>query len=211
MEPGTEKGVQMHLTQPDVAPDYRTHRTHRTQSPHYESQDATPPHLTQDGFLLMHTYDIKGEKTIWMQASQSSGWDKRQGTIQLTIFADGVPRVKPLIFFRGKGVGQTILTEAQKYDNHVIVKFNPTAYANSENMVSWIEEQLVPILEVEPTLLALDLFAGHRTDEVLDIFKANDITISVIPGGCTGLIQPLDVSINRPFKDILKVSQLSIL
>jgi len=52
-EPGTEKGVQMHLTQPDVAPDYRTHRTHRTQSPHYESQDATPPHLTQDGFLLM--------------------------------------------------------------------------------------------------------------------------------------------------------------
>jgi len=162
-------------------------------------------------FIGGHTYDIKGEKTIWMQASQSSGWDKCQGTIQLTIFADGVPRVKPLIFFRGKGVGQTILTKGQKYDNRVIVKFNPTAYANSENMVSWIEEQLAPVFEVEPTLLALDLFAGHRTEEVLDIFKANDITISVIPGGCTGLIQPLDVSINRPFKDILKVSQLSIL
>ena len=53
-EPGTEKGVQTHRTQPDVVPDYRTHRTHRTQSPHYESQDATPLHLTQDGFLLMY-------------------------------------------------------------------------------------------------------------------------------------------------------------
>ena len=87
-------------------------------------------------FIGGHTNDIKGEKTIWMQASQLSGWDKRQGTIQLTIFADGVPRVKPLIVFRGKGVGQTILTEAQKYDNRVIVKFKPTAYANSENIVS---------------------------------------------------------------------------
>jgi len=33
--------------------EYRTHRTHWTPSPHYESQDATPEYLTQDGFLLM--------------------------------------------------------------------------------------------------------------------------------------------------------------
>ena len=142
-----------------------------------------------------------------MQSSQTSDWDKRQGTIQLTVFADGVPRVKPLIFFRGKGIGPTIITEMRTYDHRVVVKFNPTAYANSENIVSWLDEQLVPVLEGQPTLLALDLFSGHKTDEVLDTMKANDITVSVIPGGCTGLIQPLDVSINRPFKDILKVSQ----
>jgi len=53
-EPGTEKGLPTHQTQPDVAPDYRTHRTHRMQSPPYESQDATPPHLTQDSLLLMY-------------------------------------------------------------------------------------------------------------------------------------------------------------
>jgi len=157
-------------------------------------------------FIEGHTYNIKGEKTIWMQSSQTSGWDKRQGTIQLTVFADGVPRVKPLIFFRGKGIEPTIITEMRTYDHRVVVKFNPTAYANSENIVSWLDEQLVPVLEGQPTLLALDLFSGHKTDEVLDTMKANDITVSVIPGGCTGLIQPLDVSINRPFKDILKVS-----
>jgi len=52
-EPGTEKGDQTRQTQPDVAPEYRTHRTHWTPSPHYESQDATPQYLTQDGLLLM--------------------------------------------------------------------------------------------------------------------------------------------------------------
>ncbi|RPA94157.1 hypothetical protein L873DRAFT_1793165 [Choiromyces venosus 120613-1] len=40
-------------------------------------------------------------------------------------------------------------------------------------------------------------------EEVLDTFSVNNITVSLIPGGCTSLIQPLDVSINRPFKDIL--------
>jgi len=53
-EPGTETGVQTRQTQPDVVPEYRTHWTHWTQSPHYKSQDATPPSLTQDGFLLMY-------------------------------------------------------------------------------------------------------------------------------------------------------------
>ena len=158
-------------------------------------------------FIEGHTYNIKGEKTIWMQSSQTSGWDKRQGTIQLTVFADGVPRVKALIFFRGKGIGPTIITEMRQYDDRVVVKFNPTTYANSENIVSWLDEQLVPVLGGQPTLLALDLFSSHKTDEVLDTMRANDITVSVIPGGCTGLIQPLDVSINRPFQDILKVTQ----
>ncbi|RPB05506.1 hypothetical protein L873DRAFT_1797893 [Choiromyces venosus 120613-1] len=58
-------------------------------------------------------------------------------------------------------------------------------------------------------LLVLDLFGAHKTEEVLDTFSANDIVVSMIPGGCTSLVQPLDVSINRPFKDILRVSRLT--
>jgi len=107
------------------------------------------------------------------------------------------------------GVGATIVTERATYDPQVVVKFNPKAYANSSNMVEWLDEQLIPILEDRPTLLVLDLFRAHKTAEVLDTFSANDIVVSMIPGGCTSLVQPLDVSINRPFKDILRVSGLT--
>ena len=161
-------------------------------------------------YLEGRTYNKTGEKTTWLQGSQS-GWDKRQGTIQLTAFADGEPYVKLLIFFRGMGIGGEVPTEMGSYDPRVVVKFNPKAYANSENMVEWLEEQVVPVLENQPTLLAVDHFAAHMTDMVLDTMQANDITVSMIPGGCTGLVQLLDVSINRPFKDILKVNpQISI-
>jgi hypothetical protein len=64
---------------------------------------------------------------------------------------------------------------------------------------------VIPVLNGQPTLLALDHFGGHKTDNVLDAMKAHFVTISVIPVGCTGIVHPLVISINRPFKDILKV------
>jgi len=165
--------------------------------------DQTP--LTFE-YLNGRSYNQQGEKTIWVQGSQQSGWEKRQATIQLTIFADAVPRVKPLIFFRGLGIGPTIVAEKVRYDPWVVVKFNPKAYANSANIVEWLDQQVIAVLSGRPTLMALDMFGGHKTDEVLDTMRAHDITLSVIPGGCTSMVQPLDISINRPYKDILKVS-----
>jgi len=157
-------------------------------------------------YLSCRTYNQQDEKTIWVQGSQQSGWEKRQATIQLRIFADAVPRVKPLIFFPGLGIGPTIVAEKARYDPQVVVKFNPKAYANSANIVEWLDEQVIPVLGGQPTLIALDMFGVHKTDEALDTMRAHDITLSVIPGGCTSMVQPLDISINRPYKDILKVS-----
>ena len=49
------------------------------------------------------TYDKKGVKEAWTQSGQSR-LDKRQAiVVQLTVFADGVERVRPTVIFRGKG------------------------------------------------------------------------------------------------------------
>ena len=53
-------------------------------------------------------------------------------------------------------------------------------------------------------LLVIDLLYTHKTDPVKQLLHKSDIALSLVPAGCTGLVQPLDVSINRPFKDLLK-------
>jgi hypothetical protein len=68
----------------------------------------------------------------------------------------------------------------------------------------WLQELLLPVLGSRPTLLVMDLLRSHKTGPVRKLLKSHDITLSMVPGGCTGLVQPLDVSVNRPFKDILK-------
>lgn len=61
--------------------------------------DQTPlPFCFTDG----ETYADTGDKTVWVRGG-ASGLDKRQCTAQLTVFADGQPRVKPLLIFRGLG------------------------------------------------------------------------------------------------------------
>ena len=57
--------------------------------------------------------------------------------MQLTIFADGEPRIKPLLIF--KGTGQRIPgREKRQYDPRVVVKFQEKAWCNEEMMVFWL-------------------------------------------------------------------------
>jgi hypothetical protein len=62
-------------------------------------------------------------------------------------------------------------------------------------------------IEREPRLLCLDAFAAHLTPAVGGLLKRQGVTLSVILGGCIGYIQPLDVSLNKPLKDLIREEQ----
>ena len=80
------------------------------------NMDQTPlPFCFTDG----STYADTGEPTIWVRGGQS-GLDKRQCTIQLTLFADGEPRVKPLLIFRGKGKRITFNEKVHIQSNYLL-------------------------------------------------------------------------------------------
>ncbi|KAK3736791.1 hypothetical protein QZH41_011740 [Actinostola sp. cb2023] len=64
------------------------------------------------------TYAEFGEKTVWIRTS-GEGHDKRQCTVQLTIYADGEPRLKPLLIFKGKGK-RIQEKETKQYDYRVV-------------------------------------------------------------------------------------------
>ena len=55
-------------------------------------------------------------------------------------------------------------------------------------------------------LLVWDSCQVHLTEAVRQELQRRDIDVAVIPGGLTPLVQPLDVSINRPFKQKMRHS-----
>lgn len=143
------------------------------------------------------TYETTNSSTVWVRGGQS-GLDKRQCTVQLTIFADGEPRVKPLLIFRGKGK-RISLRERLQYDNRVMIRFQENARCDEAAMEYWLKYCWKPTVK-EKTLLVLDLHRAQKTDHILDVMQECDITPVFVPAGLTGTIQPLDVSYNAPFK-----------
>ena len=98
-------------------------------------------------YLTSKTYSHRGDKTIWTK-SDKSGWDKCQATLALTVFANGLDRVKPLIIFRGT---EDLLkqqryygSEIQQYGPRVTVWFNSKGYSNTKTTLKWINELLIP-------------------------------------------------------------------
>ena len=53
-------------------------------------------------------------------------------------------------------------------------------------------------------MLVMDDSSMHKIDIVKYKIKECKTKISMIPGGLTRYLQPLDLSINKPFKDELK-------
>ena len=51
------------------------------------------------------------------------------------------------------------------------------------------------------SLLVWDQFRAHKTEKVKEKAKEIQTTQAMIPGGLTSILQPLDVVLNKPFKD----------
>jgi hypothetical protein len=87
-------------------------------------------------FLKGRTYAKKGEKTVRLKGSKS-GHNKRQCTLQIAVFADSIPRCKPLLMFKGKPKSKDYRrrTEEKRYNPGVIVIFNKNVYANTSNLI----------------------------------------------------------------------------
>ena len=79
--------------------------------------------------------------------------------------------------------------------------------ANQDIMSKWIQVHFKdPDVGLTPgsRMLIMDSFRAHMTERVKRACAEKQITQAVIPGGMTGMLQPLDLTVNRSFKCKLK-------
>jgi len=89
----------------------------------------------------------------------------------------------------------------------VIVRAQEKGWMTAELMLEWLKLFLWSCKPGaflnQPSMLVLDAFKGHVTDSVKDqLCKMK--TELVIPGRMTSVLQSMDVSINKTFKDRLR-------
>jgi len=59
------------------------------------------------------------------------------------------------------------------------------------------------------SMLVLDAVKGHLTDSVENQLRKMNTELVIMPGGITSVLQPMDVSIKKPFKDRLRQQYLT--
>ncbi|KAG7365792.1 DDE superfamily endonuclease [Nitzschia inconspicua] len=149
------------------------------------------------------TLELEGEKTVTVRQTGNS---KTRCTVSLTITADG-GKLKPMIIFKGQR-GGTIATRelaASQYRDNMVLSCQSNAWQDEENMNDWVDGVLVPHLQQHaagsPVYLFLDQFAAHDTASFRTRMDSLGVTLKLIPGKCTWVLQPIDVGIGKPFKD----------
>ena len=107
----------------------------------------------------------------------------------------------PFVIFKGKTLRPL---KNVKIPGGVVCTTQEKAWMDENGMIKWIEKVWSPYVSSKPALLSLDTFSAHFTKKVMDAFAKCNTTLLAIPGGCTSVLQPLDISINKPFKSYLR-------
>ena len=87
-----------------------------------------PPTALQPAIKIFHS-KCHG---VWAQSGQSC-LGKRQATVQVTVFADRVDRVRPTVIFRGNSL-RISAKEKQSYNRQVKVMYQEKAWCDQEIM-----------------------------------------------------------------------------
>ena len=144
-------------------------------------------------------FDIVPPKTV-DKKGKNNHCSRCKITAVLSCIAMG-DMLPPMIIFKGTTT-RCIASVTRK--NGTVVTYQIKVWWDEDIMKQWITKVWVQYTKKRPSLLVLDSFNAHLTEEIQAMFVCCNTTVIVIPGGCTSVLQPLDVSINHPFKDHLR-------
>ena len=183
-----------HMARPAVHLSYRDKRyiINMDQTPVFFSMHAT------------HTVETKGSKTVHIRITKNGS---QRVTVAVTLTAAGT-QLPSLLIFKGKESdkgGKIIRRELSSYPPNAFYATQEKAWMSEPLMLLWIDKVLAPYVAGAPTgvvpLLFLDSYQVHKMASVNAAINNLGVEVVIIPPGCTGLTQPVDVGFNKPFKN----------
>ena len=147
--------------------------------------------------------DMPHKRTLAPTGSKSidvitSGNEKTRITVCLTITAAG-KLLPAYVLFKN-------LVKVPKVNlpSNVVLNVNKSGTMNEHLMVDYFDKIIKPYNNNNKSIILMDEFKAHFTDRVQEQMVNVGIDHMRIPGGFTSTLQPLDVSINKPFKALYR-------
>ena len=161
------------------------------------NMDQTPVYFT---LHRGRTLESRGKRTINIRKSTD---DTRRVTFAYTITAS-LKSLRPILVFKGKPNGRIVTSELPTFPQDMLYACQTNAWMDEVVMRMWVERVLAPHVATAPPwvvpILYLDSYRCHVMAEVVHAIQDLGVEVKIIPGGCTGLCQPVDVGANKPFK-----------
>jgi hypothetical protein len=92
------------------------------------------------------------------------------------------------------------------------ITHSPNHWSNECTMLDYITHIIVPYLqktreyvgEDKTALVIIDNFKGQVTESVIQLLDDHNVHVCTLPPNTTDLLQPMDISVNKPAKDYLR-------
>lgn len=194
----------------------------------YEIKEEDIPAELYTNFDQSQVLFAPGDKVTWAEKGSKQvaivGMEeKRAFTVMVTVSSDG-----SLLPIQAIYAGKTSRSCPSPNSPHhkdlvnagclIQESGTKTYWSNLSTMKNFVNEILAPYFDrqketlnlpsSQKSLWTIDVWSVHRSKEFRRWMKDTHPTIIVdfVPGGCTGVAQPCDVGIQRPFKHSIKRS-----
>ena len=128
----------------------------------------------------------------------------------ISIAGDGT-KLAPLVIVKGES-GKTFESKLRKIEyvrnKQMFIYCQKNALCYKFIFNEWIKNIFIPYQKSlsEKCLLIIDKASSHSSDDSLEILNKLNISYLLIPSGMTSLLKPMDLSINKVFKDNIRYS-----
>ena len=157
--------------------------------------DQTPVTFDLPSNTTVHT---KGDKCITIN---TKGNEKNRFTVMLACTADS-GKLPSYVVFKRK-----TLPKGVKWSAGIIVRCQEKGWMNENLIQDWVKTVWAKRTGglTKKSLLVLDAFRAHRSKEIKrKVSEDHRTTLTIILGGMTSILQPLDISVNKQMKTILQ-------